>query len=64
MNVFNGEESVSYLQLPVKKKEENRFVLDVAKWDTEDVIVKSTHGANFASRIRTLRKLVASMKNL
>ena len=25
MNVFNGEESVSYLQLPVKKKEENRF---------------------------------------
>ena len=25
LNVFNGEESVSYLQLPVKKKEENRF---------------------------------------
>ena len=24
-NVFNGEESISYLQLPVKKKEENRF---------------------------------------
>ena len=23
--MFNGEESVSYLQLPVKKKEENRF---------------------------------------
>ena len=25
LNVFNGEDSVSYLQLPVKKKEENRF---------------------------------------
>ena len=25
LNVFNGEESVSYLQLPVKKKEEDRF---------------------------------------
>ena len=25
LNVFNGEESVSYLQLPIKKKEENRF---------------------------------------
>ena len=25
LNVFHGEESVSYLQLPVKKKEENRF---------------------------------------
>ena len=25
LSVFNGEESVSYLQLPVKKKEENRF---------------------------------------
>ena len=25
LNVFNGEESVSYLQLPVKKKEESRF---------------------------------------
>ena len=25
LNVFNGEESVSYLWLPVKKKEENRF---------------------------------------
>ena len=27
LNVFNGEESVSYLQLPVKKKEENRFCI-------------------------------------
>ena len=25
LNVFNGEESVSYLQLPIKRKEENRF---------------------------------------
>ena len=25
LNVFNGEESVSYLQLPIKKKEEKRF---------------------------------------
>ena len=25
LNVFNGEESMSYLQLPVKKKEENCF---------------------------------------
>ena len=25
LNVFHGEESVLYLQLPVKKKEENRF---------------------------------------
>ena len=25
LNVFNGEESVSYLQLPIKKKEENCF---------------------------------------
>ena len=25
LNVFNGEESVSFLQLPVKKKEEDRF---------------------------------------
>ena len=25
LNVFHGEESVSYLQLPVKKKQENRF---------------------------------------
>ena len=25
LNVFNGEESMSYLQLPVKRKEENRF---------------------------------------
>ena len=27
LNVFNGEESVSYLQLPVKKKEENCFCI-------------------------------------
>ena len=25
LNVFNGEDSVSYLQLPVKRKEENHF---------------------------------------
>ena len=25
LNVFNGEESMSYLQLPVKKKDQNRF---------------------------------------
>ena len=25
LNVFNGEESMSYLQLPIKKKEENHF---------------------------------------
>ena len=29
LNVFSGEESVSYLQLPVKKKEENVSVPDV-----------------------------------
>ena len=64
LNVFNGEESVSYLQLPVRRKKRTAFVPDVAKWDMEDVIVKSTHGANFASRIHTPCKLVASMKNL
>ena len=25
LNMFNGEESVSYLQLPIKKKDQNRF---------------------------------------
>ena len=47
-----------------KRKKKTVFVPDVVKWDTEDVIVKSTHGANFASRIHMPRKLVASMKNL
>ena len=47
-----------------KRKKKTVFVPDVAKWDTEDAIVKSTHGANFASRIHMPRKLVASMKNL
>ena len=65
LNVFNGEESVSYLQLPVKKKEENCFLYQMWRNGSRtDVIVKSTHGANFASRIHTPRKLVASMKNL
>ena len=47
-----------------KRKKKTVFVPDVAKWDTEDAIVKPTHGANFASRIHMPRKLVASMKNL
>ena len=40
LNVFNGEESVSYLQLPVKKKEEAVSVPDVVKWDTANAIAK------------------------
>ena len=55
LNVFNGEESVSYLQLPVKeeKKKKTVSVQDVVKWDTEDAIAKSTilqilhHGYTF-----------------
>ena len=47
-----------------KRKKKTVFVPDVAKWDMEDANVKSTHGANFASRIHMPRKFVASMKNL
>ena len=65
LNAFNGEESESYLQLPVKRKNKKTVsVPDVAKWDMEDVTAKSTHGENFASRIHMPRKLVASTKNL
>ena len=64
LNVFNGEEGVSYLQLPVKKKEENRSVPDVVKWGMDDTITKQTHGANFAPRIPMLHKPVANMKDL
>ena len=64
LNVFNGAESMSYLQLPVKRKKKTVSVLDVVKWDTDDVIAKSTHGANFVSQIHMPCKLVTSMKNL
>ena len=64
LNVFNGEESVSYFNCQSKRKKKTVSVPDVAKWDTEDVTAKSTHGANFASRIHMPRKLAASMKNL
>ena len=48
LNVFNGEESMSYLQLPVKKKEGKPLLYQMWRnGDTEDVIVKSTHGAKF-----------------
>ena len=45
-----------------KRKKKTVFVPDVAKWDTEDAIVKSTHGANFASWIHMPRKLATSME--
>ena len=64
LNVFNGEESMSYLQLPVKRKKKTVSVPDVVKGDTDDAIVKSTHGANFASWTHMPRKLVASTRNL
>ena len=47
-----------------KRNKKTVSVPDVAKRDMEDVTAKSTHGANFASRIRMPRKHVASMKNL
>ena len=47
-----------------KRNKKTVSVPDVVKWDTEDAIVKSTHGANFASWILMPHKLVASMKNL
>ena len=53
LNVFNGEEpSVSYLQLPVKRKEESHFC---TRW---------LHGANFAPRIHMLHKPAGGMKSL
>ena len=64
LNVFHGEESVSYLQLPVKRKKITAIVPDVVKGDTDDVIVKLTHGANFASRTHMPRKLVVGTRNL
>ena len=53
LNVFNGEESMSNLQLPVKKKEENHFCTRCGEMG------QGTHGANSAPWI----PLVASMKN-
>ena len=47
-----------------KRKKKTVFVPDMAKRDTEDIIVKSSHGANFALRKHMPCKLVASMKNL
>ena len=64
LNVFNGEESMSYLQLPVKKKDQNRFCTRCGRMGHGRLAAKSTHGANFASRIRMPCKRVASMKNL
>ena len=65
LNVFNGEDSVSYLQMPVKKRNRKTvFVPDVVKRVTDDAIAKQTHGANFVIRIPMLCKLVASMKNV
>ena len=41
LNMFNGEEpSVSYLQLPVKRREEIVSVPDAVKWDMGNVIAK------------------------
>ena len=48
----------------LKRNRKTVSVPDVAKWDTEDGIVKPTHGANFASWIRMPRKRATSMKNL
>ena len=43
LNVFNGEESVSYLQLPVKKKEENRFCTRCGKMGHGRLLLPSEH---------------------
>ena len=56
LNVFNGEESVSYLQLLVKKKKRKTVsVPDVVRWGTGDTIAKRIHGANFAPQTHMLR---------
>ena len=65
LNVFNREEtSVSYLQLPVKNKEENHFLPGVVKQDIGDDTAKCQHGANFAHRRHMLHKPAENMKNL
>ena len=55
---------MSYLQLPVKRREENRSVPDAVKQDMEDITAKQQHGANFASRIHMLHKPAGGMKSL
>ena len=64
LNVFNGEElSVLYLQLPVRRRQENRFVPDAVKWDMGNVTAKQQHGVNFAPQIHMLHKPAGGMKN-
>ena len=43
LSVFNGEESVSYLQLPVKKKEENRFLYQMWQSGTRKTLLSNQH---------------------
>ena len=64
LNVFNGEEpSVSYLQLPVKRKKKIVSVPDVVKRDMGDIFAKRQHGANFAPQIHMLHKPARGMKS-
>ena len=43
LNVFNGEESESYLQLSVKKKQENHFLYQMWRKGTRKTILSSQH---------------------
>ena len=43
LNMFNGEESVSYLQLPVKKKDQNRYCTRCGDNGTRKTLLPSQH---------------------
>ena len=49
LNVFNGEESVSYLQLPVKKKEENRFCTRCGEMGHRRLYCQANKWCNFCN---------------
>ena len=64
LNVFNGEEpSMSYLPLPVKRKEENCFCTRCGEMGHGRVIAKQLHGVNFALWIHMLHKHVGGMRS-
>ena len=64
LNVFNGEESMSYLQLPVKTKDQNRCCTRCGIMGHARRYCQINTWCKFASRIHMPCKRVASMKNL
>ena len=64
LNVFNIEEpSVLYLQLPVKRRQENHFCTRCSKMGHLKRYCQAQHGVNFVPQTHMLHKPAGGMKN-